>query len=322
MRVSREKLLSEAETTGFRMEILEKVIHLLNLLEGFRSHPFLKDRLVLKGGTALNLFVFDLPRLSVDIDLNYIGSAKRQVMLAERAKVEDAIRAVSAREDLGVLRVPEEHAGGKWALSYESATGQRGNLEVDMNFMFRIPLWPVSMRDSRAVGSYKATDIPVLDIHELAAGKLAALLARRDARDLFDAHQLLTRGELDRERLRLAFVVYGAMNRNDWRAVSTDDVQYDPVELENRLIPVLRKNPLLDGEETASFGGRLIEECRHALKAVLPLSDAETEFLDRLLDRGEIEPSLLTEDEVLAERIRCQPLLEWKATNVSRYKQK
>jgi predicted nucleotidyltransferase component of viral defense system len=58
-----------ATATGFRPEILEKVIHLLNLLEIFRAHLFLKNRCALKGGTALNLFLFDAPRLSVDIDL-------------------------------------------------------------------------------------------------------------------------------------------------------------------------------------------------------------------------------------------------------------
>jgi predicted nucleotidyltransferase component of viral defense system len=94
VKISREALLVEAEATGFRAEILEKVIHLIHLLEGFRSHPFLKDRLALKGGTALNLFVFDLPRLSVDIDLNYVGSHEREVMLAERPKLEEAIRMV------------------------------------------------------------------------------------------------------------------------------------------------------------------------------------------------------------------------------------
>ena len=75
MKISRERLLSESQATGFRPEVLEKVIQLLSLLEGFNSHPFLKGRLVLKGGTALNLFLFDVPRLSVDVDLNYIGVA-------------------------------------------------------------------------------------------------------------------------------------------------------------------------------------------------------------------------------------------------------
>jgi hypothetical protein len=47
MKVSREKLMREAQATGFRPEVLEKVIHLLNLLEGFNRHPFLKERLAL-----------------------------------------------------------------------------------------------------------------------------------------------------------------------------------------------------------------------------------------------------------------------------------
>ena len=49
----------------------------------------------------------------------------------------------------------------------------------------------------------------------LAAGKLAALCARRASRDLFDARELL-RTDLDPTKLRLAFVVYGRLNRKDW----------------------------------------------------------------------------------------------------------
>ena len=100
MKISKEKLAAEAELTGFRAEVLEKVIHLLSLMDGFRSHPFLKKRLALKGGTALNLFSFNLPRLSVDIDLNYIGAVERETMLAERPQIEEAIRATCSREGL------------------------------------------------------------------------------------------------------------------------------------------------------------------------------------------------------------------------------
>lgn len=71
MRLSRERLTAESEATGFRPEVLEKVIHLLNLLTAFQRHPALGRRLALKGGTALNLFCFDLPRLSVDIDFSH-----------------------------------------------------------------------------------------------------------------------------------------------------------------------------------------------------------------------------------------------------------
>ena len=77
----------------------------------------LKTRIALKGGSALNLFYFDVPRLSVDIDLNSIGAADRETMLAERPKLEQAVQAVCSREGLTVRRMPSEHAGGKWRLT-------------------------------------------------------------------------------------------------------------------------------------------------------------------------------------------------------------
>ena len=313
MTISIEQLRANAEATGFRPEILEKVIHLLSLLEGFRSHPFLKSRLALKGGTALNLFVLDLPRLSVDIDLNYIGAAGRDAMLEERPQVEDAVRAVCTREGFSIQHQPKEHAGGKWLLRYDSAFGQKGNLEVDLNFMYRLPLWPVVDRDSKIIGSYQASRIPILDIHELAAGKLAALLSRRASRDLFDAHQILTRCEFDEARLRTAFVLYGAMDTaRDWRTVSVDDIDFEPRELKNKLLPTLPNRYAAGIGSPDTWAKHLIDECRNALGAVLPLSETEHEFLDRLFHDQQITPSLLTTDETLAETIKHHPALLWR----------
>jgi predicted nucleotidyltransferase component of viral defense system len=320
VKISPERLATEAEATGFRPDVLEKVAQLLALLNALRSHPFLRGKLALKGGTALNLFVFNVPRLSVDIDLNYIGAEDRDSMLAERPKIEQAVHAVFSREGFTVRRMPEEHAGGKWSLRYESAPGRNGNLEVDINFMFRVPLWPVTLRDSHPVGTWQATGIPLLDRHELAAGKLAALLARRQARDLFDSHRLLRMDSLDPKLLRIGFVIYGAMNRKDWRTVSLDDVNFDAMELARLLLPTLRTNAVEFRADSNDYGARLVRECRKGLSAVLPFTDSERAFLDQLLDQGIIDPSLLTADPHLQQRIRSQPLLEWKAQNVRRHK--
>lgn len=320
MKISYEKLTAQAEATGFRPDVLEKVAHLLGLLEVLGSHPFLKGKLVLKGGTALNLFVFNVPRLSVDIDLNYVGAENREGMLADRPGVEKAIQAVFAREGFAVRRMPQEHAGGKWSLRYQSAVGQGGNLEVDLNFMYRIPLWPVALFDSHPVGSWSARQIPVLDIHELGAGKLAALLARRQARDLFDAHRILRMENLDHDRLRTAFIVYGAMNRKDWRTVSVKDVDFESAELARQLIPTLRETDSAEQDVIDQYGVRLVDECRQALSAVLPYSENEKAFLDLLLDYGEIDSTILTSDPDLQQRIQKQPLLEWKAVNVRKHK--
>ena len=176
MRISPEKLAAEAEATGLRADMLEKAARLLGVLDTLRAHPGLKGKLVLKGGTALNLFIFDVPRLSVDIDLNYVGARSRDAMLDERPRIEEAIQAVFRREDFAVRRMPDEHAGGKWSLHYANASGRNARLDVEVNFMYRVPLWPITVLDSRSLGSWRATDIPVVDHHELVAGKLSALL--------------------------------------------------------------------------------------------------------------------------------------------------
>jgi hypothetical protein len=174
--------------------------------------------------------------------------------------------------------------------------------------------------DSHPVGAWQAIQIPVMDIHELAAGKLAALLARRQARDLFDSHAILHMGNLDRDRLRIAFVVYGAMNRKDWRTVPIDDVNVGAEELSRQLIPTLCIHPSEKQESFAEYGKRLVEECRRALSIVLPLSSAERDFLDLLLEHGKIDSTILTADPTMQQCIAIQHLLEWKAVNVRKHK--
>lgn len=321
MKLSRERLVYDSAASGFRPEILEKVIHLLSLLEAMQGHPYLKNRLALKGGTALNLFLFDLPRLSVDIDLNYIGARDRATMLAERPLVEQAISAVCSREGFSTARVPDDHAGGKWRLRYESVLGQGGTLEVDLNYMLCIPLWPCVAMESHAIGSFKEVNFPVLDEHELAAGKIAALLARHAARDLFDVHQLLSQVRLNEDKLRLAFTVYGAMNRKDWRTVSLDDVGFDAGELRDMLIPVLRAEYIGRIGDAARWASDMVNFCQSALAIVLPLKDHEFEFLERIQEQGEIVPELITADPLMIGRIKNHPGLLWKAQNVRQYKE-
>jgi predicted nucleotidyltransferase component of viral defense system len=322
----RPDLLAEAAATGFDPEALEKVIHLLGLLDAINRHPFLARKLALKGGTALNLFIFDVPRLSVDIDLNYVGAAGREAMLTERPQIIEAISEVCTGQGLTVRKIRQEHAGCTWLLRYDSALSQRGSLKVDLNFMFRIPLWPAEVMTSRSIGTRQVSGVLVMDLHELAAGKLAALLSRRTSRDLFDAYELLVRGlpdrSLDPVRLRLALLVYGAINRVDWRTVTADGIGEATQDIESYLLPLLKRDSLESLGPPATWGARLVQECQKALGAVLPLTVNERTFLERLLEHGEIDPSLVTQNADLAERIRQHPGLAWKALNVKNYRSK
>jgi len=316
VKVSTERLSAISEGTGFRLDMLEKMLILVSLLQSFFEDSYLRGRLALKGGTAINLFMRDLPRLSVDADLNYIGSHDVGVMKEERPHLEKVIVSICERQGLSVRRVPTEHAGGKWRLSYGSALGQTGNLELDINYMMRIPLWPVRFMDSSHLADFIANKIPVLDEIELAAGKLAALFARNASRDLYDAHFLLTEAGLDFSMLRLAFTVYGGINRRDWREISAQDIKYDLKEIEGSLLPTLKQEHFSHIDNISTWAENMLEECREALKKLLPLEQNELEFISLLNEKGEIHSELLTDDERLRELIDIQPGLQWKAQNV------
>ena len=310
-----------AGTAGFRAETLERVLLLLDLLDAIRAHPFAGPRVVLKGGTALNLFALDIPRLSVDIDLNYIGAVDRATMEKERPLVDRDLRAACERTGVTVKRIPTEHAGGKWRLSFVTAAGGTGTLELDVNYILRAPLWPVDVRTPSALAGVPLHGaFPILDPHELAAGKLAALLARGASRDLFDAQQLLLRGTLDPAKLRLAFVVYGAANRVDWRTVSRETVTTSATDVTERLLPMLRRDLVPAKPDVAAWTASLVTDCQRLLGIVLPLRENERAFLDALNDRGEILPELLTNDERLRAIIATHPALAWKAINARKHR--
>jgi predicted nucleotidyltransferase component of viral defense system len=316
--LSREQLQRAAADGGFQVESYEKVHVLVRLLEAVRTHPFLGPRMALKGGTALNLFVLALPRLSVDIDLNYVGASDRETMLAERPRVEQALQQVAGRMGLTIKRAPTEHAGGKWRLTYATLLGRPGSIEIDVNFMLRTPLWSPVPRDSHPIGGEKASQVLVVEAHELAAGKLAALLARSASRDVFDAREILRRPGLDRAKLRLGFVVYGGLNRVDWREISVERVRTTAADVDSQLVPMLRLDVRPAKADIAAWTETLVRETRELMTAVLPLAAREIEFLERLNGAGDVAPDLLTAEPSMQATIREHPGLRWKALNVKK----
>ena len=312
MITSKEELLRAAKSELYKPEILEKVHKLLDVLVQISEVPYFKDRLVLKGGTALNLFCFErIPRLSVDIDLNYIGSLDRAFMLEERPLINNAIEEILRKNKFENYRSPGGHAGGKLVWRYASLMGQKGNLEIDLNYMYRQPLLkPMLM--TPVLPGFSELKFPVLDIHELAAGKFSALFSRTASRDLFDAHHLLTQAKLDQKTFRLAFCVYIAMTGLPVSALSIEAIQPDLNEFHDRLLPVLRQSDLIkDRRKLLSWIETMLEELKTALTILLPLSENERKFIEQVSPEAEICPELITDDEDQQAIIRQHPALLW-----------
>src|ERR1700676_1268625 len=118
---SAQTLQRIASETGHQAATIETVLRLMDLLQEIARDEVLASRLVLKGGTALNMFHLGLDRLSVDIDLNYVGALDRTAMEAERPALEAALNRLLTAQGYAVRRQPDEHAGGKWLARYASA---------------------------------------------------------------------------------------------------------------------------------------------------------------------------------------------------------
>jgi hypothetical protein len=102
--------------------------------------------------------------------------------------------------------------------------------------------------------------------------------------------------------------------------VSVEEVTVDAPEADAMLLPLLRGNETPQRSDLPRWTKALIADCHELLAMVLPLTDREREFLERLNGKGEILPEVLTDDERLRDIIRTHPGLLWKAQNVRQYR--
>jgi predicted nucleotidyltransferase component of viral defense system len=133
---SADYLVRLAGATGFRPDTLEKVLRLGRVLDHVGRHPFLGERLALKGGTALNLFFgAKAPRLTVDLDFNYVRPVEHDEMLREKGEIERALGLVAEADGYRLQWSAREHAGRKTYLHYRNALGTPERIEVDVNYL-------------------------------------------------------------------------------------------------------------------------------------------------------------------------------------------
>lgn len=167
----------------------------------------------LKGGTAINLFVRDMPRLSVDLDL---------VFPDYTAPRDEALKGINEAIRQSVIRLKKQgfqtHAPASADAGETKLLVRQGAIQVkiEVNFVMRGTVNPVrtaSLTQSARDTLQADLEIPVASLEDVYGGKLVAAMDRQHPRDLFDvmqlfAHEGITAG------IRRAFVVYlGSHNR-------------------------------------------------------------------------------------------------------------
>jgi predicted nucleotidyltransferase component of viral defense system len=180
----------------------------VRLLVALLPHVSHQRCFALKGGTALNLFVRDLPRLSVDIDLAYVPVEDRETSLAA---IDRALKAIGAEIERAV---PQAVVRGS-VLSGTTAwfkllVQQEGiSVKIEVTPVLRGSVYPPDLRElvPRAQDLFGYAQAQLLSFEDVYAGKLCAALDRQHPRDLFDVRLLLS-AEGVTPRLKDAFLVY------------------------------------------------------------------------------------------------------------------
>lgn len=277
----------------------------VRLLIDVAPFVFSADCFALKGGTAINLFLRDMPRLSVDIDLVFTD-LEQPDRSAALAVIERKLGEIAERLErmLGVKVRPTTSGSDHESKLFIS----RGPvlLKVEVNHVFRGAVYPLvsgSLSAQAQTRFSRALSIPMLDPDELYASKLVAALDRQHPRDLFDVKLLLEADGIT-PRIRRAFVVYLAGHNRPMQ------------ELLSPRPKDIRREFASDFADMTSDEVTVeqLESVREVLFQALPasLDEAERRFL---LSVKRIEP----EWEILGlPGIERLPAIQWKLLNLSR----
>ncbi|HEX5055764.1 MAG TPA: nucleotidyl transferase AbiEii/AbiGii toxin family protein [Gammaproteobacteria bacterium] len=187
-------------------DLYEKQVHLLlRVLPHIAAEP----SLALKGGTAINLFVRDLPRLSVDIDLAYLPVEERDISLNNIASALSRI-AKAIEKALPNSRIQAKKLPATSQIIGLLVRHQNVQIKVEVNPVIRGCVYPCVTRMVPAIVEERfgmSVESHTLSDADLYAGKICAALDRQHPRDLFDIHVLLSNEGIG-EKIKNAFIVY------------------------------------------------------------------------------------------------------------------
>lgn len=300
----------KAEELGFVRDTLEKVTRLADILEYLNTNPILRDCLALKGGTAINLTIFNLPRLSVDIDMDYLITNSREEMLEKREIISSLIDRYMLSQDYRInSKTKNPHSLDSLVYDYQGVSGNIDNIKIEINYSLRSHILNAEERTiitEHFSNEYKVKSLSPLEIY---GSKFNALLNRAAARDLYDVVNMIRYGifvEPEEEMLKKCVIFYAAVSAKDINK-TFDTKAIDSItkqKIKRDLRPVIKTKDDFELESAK----KLVKEY---ISDLMILTKEEKEFLSKF-ESGKYIPELLFEDEAILDRIKNHPMALWK----------
>ncbi len=313
MNYNKGQLGQMAKQYGFVRDTFEKVLRLKEILTYLNTDEYLHEHLALKGGTAINMTIFNLPRLSIDLDLDFTPNLPLEDMEKARDKITKMLERYMTEEGYflsGSSRY--SHSLDSMLFQYQNAGGNRDNIKLELNYSLRSHIFvPV---EKKIVTDIFEEDVMVrtLEPIEIFAAKANALMSRAAARDLYDFNNMIYFDLLDEseyELFRKCIIFYASISADKinktFNTSAIDGLEFSKIRRD--LFPVLRKKDNFNLDERK-------EEAKRFIKELMALTPEEKEYLE-LFETGEYRPELLFEDDEIIWNIKEHPMAIWKMKN-------
>lgn len=285
--------------------MLDRYVDQVRLLLSVMPDIAKENVFALKGGTAINLFYRDMPRLSVDIDLTYLPLGEREASLTDIDETLDRIMAAITKRNpkVDVRRVA---GGGNNDTRIMVAEG-RTQIKIETSPVMRGAVLPATtmVASDAVIEQFGFAEMNVVAIEDLYSGKLHAALDRQHPRDLFDVKVLYEHGGLTDNLFRV-FMAYVASSGRPVHELLAPAAPLNKALYNDEFIGMTREK--ISQEALIEAGALLHEDVRKRLTGdiatfLLSLHDAEPRF-----------------DLIGLAKVAGLPAIRWKLMNLERLK--
>lgn len=309
---NKKQIKQIAKEHSYTATNVEKVIRLCYLLEDLNCLKEFEGKLLLKGGTAINLIAFKkLPRLSVDLDLDFAHNLSKEETNLEREKISKAL--TDYCNNMGYrLSDRRNYVLDSKSLLYTTTTGSLDKIKLDINYHSRCHVYPATFSHIALPFNLREKHIHIahLNIIELFAGKIKALYERGKPRDIYDIFSLAQSGLLstreEQTALRKCTVFYSILGNADKPNLLRKDlneIRKMPFQaLKTQLLPMLHtKSGHFDKDLLFDVSVKYLEN-------LIQLEDTEIEFIARFF-KGDFRPELLFNKEI-SDHLKEHPVVQ------------
>jgi len=298
--------------TGFSPEFLEKTFHLTKILSGIFKNEEIGSDFALKGGTALNFIYLNVPRLSVDLDLNFIGATGKKEMLARRKLIPGKIAELANSLGYSMVKKPSSYIMERYVLKHKRLSGLPDSLRLEINYLERVPFVKIVRKTFFHLFDFDNFELNTYVVEEIAAMKTKAIVERLYARDIFDIYGI-SRLKLNKALLKKLMILYMLMARKDpdIERLIAKIRKYKNENIVKAIRPFLRR-----GQERDLNPDLIKKTIEDFYKQVFVLNNSDKEFI-KSFKLGKVDLKVLFGKENFNHTAERHPGLVW-ALNLKR----